>query len=487
MLEPWVYGESGEYLLGSVMKLGRTSFFVSLVVAHAGCAAPTQRQPDAEVVPCPLNEIANAILRNVVEECASSHGDWAHDMGPGCPRIWATQFGFTAGLRRGREDLIELAETTADRQSADLNRLILGAIFGSDASGGPEAYGTPALFVSGILNGSGGHYAKFRLAFDRGLEQLDFDSLPDTRLAGIAVLLAELARTEEEEREELLERARGIAAKISGARFRSFALAAIAKASGSAADLERAREGVEDATPEFRLEKGRLVFDVEEKYVLSHFLVLVHALADMAQLTGNSFDRTRAQELLAFVFSDHFFDGRVLVHDGSRDGFRSPRYCSGCNLSALYLVDRLYGDTFKVDPLPELPERSDDWLERKEEVHELFPLRSDQPGSYFADEFGVTVGYTEIPPNSQHPRGALRLSFRLGDSIQNCKFRRQGDKGVEVPLDENDRARYTLGADSVVEGTYDPEVSSYTFEIGPSGNGSRQIRILASRHKQGTD
>lgn len=450
-----------------------------LLVAAAGCSAPPGRSPDAEIVPCPLNDRANSVLRCVIEECASSHGEWSHDLGPGCPRIWAVQFGLTAGLRRQRDDLRELAEVTASRQNSDLNRLILDAVFGGDdAADGPEAYGVPALFVSGVLGASGSHYAKFRLAFDRALEEMDLSSLPETRLTGTAVLLAEVARTERNERDRWLNKAREATAKISGVKFRAFALAAIAKASGDTGDLRRAREGVETACPDFHLEDGRLTFEAEEAYVLSRYLALVSALADLAQLTGNPLDRTRAEALLDFVFSESLFNGRVLVHDGAKNGFRSDDFCSGCNLNALYLVDRLYGDTFKIDPLPELPERPDPWLMREREVHELFPLRSGQLGSFMAIHFGVNIGYEEVPSGDPHPHGALRLRFSLNDSLQECRFERMGDDGIIVRLDEKDTASYTIDEDSVVEGDYDPEISRYTVEIGPARGGTRQVRVI---------
>ena len=148
---------------------------ILLLLGAGSCSAPPQRSPDAEIVPCPLNDRANTVLRNVIEECASSHGEWAHDMGPGCPRVWAVQFGYTAGLRRQRDDLTDLAEVTASRPNSDLNKLILGAVFGGDENpDGPEAYGIPALFLSGVLSGSGSHYSTFRLytadEFDKAVE-----------------------------------------------------------------------------------------------------------------------------------------------------------------------------------------------------------------------------------------------------------------------------------------------------------------------------
>lgn len=91
---------------------GATSLFVLL----AACRAPARLAPDADLVPCPLTERANAILAHVVEDCGSADGRWRHDLGPGCPRIWAVRFGLTAGLRRDRDDLLELARVTAARE-----------------------------------------------------------------------------------------------------------------------------------------------------------------------------------------------------------------------------------------------------------------------------------------------------------------------------------------------------------------------------------
>lgn len=464
----------------------RALAMLCLLSASGGCFAPPQRAPDADLVPCPLSARANVVLRSVIEESASSDGRWAHDMGPGCPRIWATQFGLVGGRRRGREDLIDLAEITASRQRSDLNGLILGAIFGGEQGEGPEVFGVPALFITGILDGRGSDYAKFRLAFDRGLAQLDPGSLGDTQRTGLAVLLAELGRALPEERDALLARSREVESGIEAASFRAFARASVARASGSPGDLERAREAVEGAASGFREEGGAFTFAPPPTSILSQDLALISALADMAILTGEPRDRARAEALLDFVFSDRYFDGKHLAHDvTSKPGgvTRSGEHCSGCNLNALYLLDRLHGDTFRIDPLPPLPERPDDWLAVDEERLGLFALLPGQPGTIIQGYGGITVSFVELSPD-QAPsaaHGALRLSFDLRDSAFGLRFRRQGEQGVVVPLDEEGRAAYTLAAGDVVEGRHDPALSSYTFELGPLREGRRAVSLSTRR------
>ncbi len=447
----------------------------------AGCFAPERREPDADVVPFHLNDAANTVLRNVITECGSSRGQWAHDMGPGCPRIWATRLGLTAGLRRQRDDLVALGRATARRQNADVTGLIVDAIIGEPDQTGPVAYGLPALLISGTLDGRGVHYHKFRMVADRALAELDAESLDPKPRAGLAVVLAEIARIDPDGREERLARARELAAGIEWIELRAFALAAVARVTTVQSDIDAAREAVEAATPEFRVDGGRLVFDLDGEYVLSLYLALTNALADMAQLTGNPYDRARAQALIEFVFSDRLFDGRFLLHDGSTDGRRSREFCSGCNLNALYLVDRLWGDTWKIDPLPPLPKRPDPWVERRVERVGLFRLHSGQHGTTLMNQFGLTIGYTEVPPDDDHPRGAVRIWFSLGDGVQSCRFRREKEQPVLVPLDENDEARYTPTAEDVVEGEYDAERSGYTFVLGPRKDRTRPVTVVATR------
>lgn len=461
------------------------ALFVIFEASVGGCALPARRAPEADVVPCPLNARANLVLRNLVERCALPGGGWDRDMGPGCPRIWAPQFGLMAGTRRQREDLIALGERTIARESADVDALILHALFGEIEAEGPAAFGLPALLVSGVRNGNDAHFHKFRLVFHRALEHLDTSSLRENQRAGLAALLAGLASALPSEVAIHLRRARELADTVTEAELRAFALAAIARASRSEEDIARARDAVEAAVPPMRLEEGRLAVEVPETYVLSTVLSLSGALADMAQLTGEPRDRTRAEALLNFAFSEHLFDGRFLMHDGRRDGRRTREFCSGCNLNALYLVDRLYGDTFKIDPLPEIPARPAQTSAQRTTTHDLFPLSPGQPGTYGALDFGVTVAYTELPGSEQHPRGALRLRITLNDGVQRCRFELLGDGEVLVPLDDHDRVIYKLGGDAVVSGEYDPEISGYTIEVGPEHKGFRDIRIHAMRHTGG--
>ena len=41
-------------------------------------------------------------------EYGAQNGRWGGCMSTGCVQIWATQFGYRAGVRRGRDDLVEI-------------------------------------------------------------------------------------------------------------------------------------------------------------------------------------------------------------------------------------------------------------------------------------------------------------------------------------------------------------------------------------------
>ena len=73
----------------------------------------------------PISLRANVILRNLVEAHGARDGRWGANMSSGCAEIWAVQFGYRAGLRRGREDVVALAEATASRVASDLRALAL--------------------------------------------------------------------------------------------------------------------------------------------------------------------------------------------------------------------------------------------------------------------------------------------------------------------------------------------------------------------------
>lgn len=461
----------------------RTLWLVFLAgpVLLASCRAPGRRSLEAELVPCPLSETASTLLHRVIRDSASSDGRWAHDLGPGCPRIWATHLGLGAGLRREREDLIHLGEVTASRQRKDFDSLALESLFGGGVpEPGPETHGLPALLISGILAGSGSHYARFLLAFDRALETMDFARLPDTQRTGFCLLLCEVARSEPDRATDLLARARDLASTIEHPKFRAFARSRLAMASGSDEDLELARQVAREALPPLELRDGQLEVQLEEKYVLSRYLALTGALCDLALLDPGGGHRERALLLLDVIFSEAFLRDGVLVHDASRDGYRSESHCSGCNLQAIHLVDRLHGDTFQIAPLPSLPDRDSSWPGTPGRVISLFRVGPGQPGTYFGETFRVQVGYRESG------EGELIVEVQLKDFDRGVTLERRGEKSARVERGADDTAILGLSAEDAVEGDPDPGLIRYRILLGPAVEGRRLIRLGISGSEAGS-
>ncbi len=145
---------------------------------------------------------------------------------------------------------------------------------------------------------------------------------------------------------------------------------------------------------------------------------MIHGLVDLARVTGDAAIHGRAGSLLDYVFSDAYFDGRFLVHD-RLSGKPSRDVCSGCDFMALYLVDRLYCDSFVIAPVPVLPER--DWPEetRKRTIDETFVLEAGEAEFSLSsiDHHGlllftrakhdirITCEYRVLPAEEIEPRG----------------------------------------------------------------------------------
>jgi hypothetical protein len=413
---------------------------VTTCVCCSSLASPSE---DDHVVRAPISQRANAVLASVVAECGSSSGRWRWSLSPGCSSIWATQFGYRAGLRRHRDDLIEIGRVTAKQVSADILALAWSAIFGTVDPDEPALAAFPALFVSGTLGGN----SRDAWLLRQGLGSLD-DVIAAGRLqpmerAGVAVLVAEVSRLDAMERLPHLSRARRLAEGVGddgGGTWRVLAWSAIARASREAADLDRAQDAV--AATAYRFEPGRVSVAPGDE-ILSRHLAMIHGLADLAQATGDAEPRARAFALLEYVFSDAYFDGRFLAHDRLA-GERSQGVCSGCNLMALFLADRLYGDSLALASVPELLDRDAKWLEeaapKRRNVARPSPQRAPEqrialaagadgrPGSrvetvlqlpaagrvvfvHEATDARSWLEYDVLAATDQYPRGAMLLRF----------------------------------------------------------------------------
>jgi len=384
-----------------------------LVLASLGCSSLEPLPPADHVVRAPISDRANAVLRNDVTEFGSDDGRWKGSMSPGCTVIWATEFGYRAGVRRDRDDIVAIGRVTARRASSGI---FWKAIFGNIRSDDPALLGYPALLVSGKLGGRG----RDAFLFEKGLGHIDQlragGTLRPRDQAGLAVLLSEVSRLEPGKREERLKQARACADEVQDDPVLAFlAWAAVARASGSKEDLDRGRESESRMPYRFDPGTGTLLEPAAKDEILSVHLAAIHGWADLAQATGDPGPREKAISVLAYVFSDAYFDGRFLVHDRLQ-GERPKEVCSGCNWMALYLVDRLYGDSFVIDPVPALPER--DWP-----VEEEPRIPGDQPpvqGDYDRElvlEPGADgePGHAEFVLAGIKPRGRLLFTYAGGD------------------------------------------------------------------------
>ncbi len=84
----------------------RTGVGLAVLSCVLGCSSLDSMPPADHVVGAPISNRANVVLKNLVEEYGSSDGRWQGCMSPGCTPIWAAQFGYRAGVRRDRDDVI---------------------------------------------------------------------------------------------------------------------------------------------------------------------------------------------------------------------------------------------------------------------------------------------------------------------------------------------------------------------------------------------
>jgi hypothetical protein len=433
------------------MRIGFVFAFVfACLLGTLACSSLKSIPPADHVVRAPISGRANVVLKNLVTEYGSADGRWLRSMSPGCTQIWATQFGYRAGVRRDRRDILAIGEATAKHESSDLRSLFWDAIFGDVDADDPAIFGFPALLVSGALGGRGIDKTVFRMGLDRLDDFTGAGKLRPRENAGLAALLAEVSRLQPDRRDERLAQARAYAEAAGGDPLAFFGWAAVARASGEEKDIRRAREA-EGATPyRFDAQSGALAPPSQGDEVLSRHLAMVHALADLAQASGDPAPRNRAVTLLDYVFSDAYFDGRFLIHDRMFGG-PSEDICSGCNWMALYLVDRLYGDSFGIDPVPALPKR--DWPEQRrrrgidheivlgagpdgrpgtaEATFSALPPRGRLRFRHAIRDVSITFEYEVLPLEQLEPRGGVEMRWHARG-----KDARFGNKYTsQVPFD----------------------------------------------------
>lgn len=339
-------------------------FLFPTTILFSSCTVPCRIPADDHVVQSTSTVCAraNQVLKHLVMEYGSSSGRWKGNMSRGCAEIWACQLGFRAGLRRSREDLLLLARLTADTVSDDVQDLILDAFFGDFKEEHRALHTFPALLFSALLDGKGTHWCLFMTLLDRVVEEAEKRVLRSREYAALGYMCAEVYRTDPENNMEYLRKACAFADMIDGTADpadKAFVLAGIACITGKEEDIRSAAAQVDAAIPPFDARTETFDFPEKTSHILSHHLALIHALADMVKATGESRYHHRARALLRYVFSDAGFDGSRLSHDWGQ-GNKSAAFCAGCNFNALYLVDRLYGDTWKIPELPALSEAEDE-------------------------------------------------------------------------------------------------------------------------------
>ena len=309
------------------------------------------------VVTAPISPRVNVILGNLIEDCAIVDGQWDRHQGdPGCVEMFSALFGYRAGLRRGREDVVAIGRAAAENEFGRIFGIVGGLLSGKKLDLSKLA-GAPALLVSGTTGRDPRHYAVLTaaLAWFRG--RMDDYDLDVVQKVGVAYLLAESYRYDPRGKAGWIEQARTVADQIgerpSDRCFRAFAWSTIARSTGEAVDRELAEQMALSLVPQFTRTKAGLEFAGPYSDCLSVHLALGEAMADLAILDPGGPWYRRGVELLEYIYSDAYFNGRFLAHDRV-EGRQAATFCTGCNYHALYLADRICGDTLKLDPVPPL-------------------------------------------------------------------------------------------------------------------------------------
>jgi hypothetical protein len=328
---------------------------VLALIAGVPAGAAAQEQPkslheDQQLVRAPITERANTVLRSLVAECAMVDGHWERDLGPGCSAIFATLFGYFSGVRRNRPDLIRIGEVTAEGERACLVETLADGRLVAWDSRSATFPGYPALMISGGMGGRAADRDMFRAISDQVIRRLDTLRIEGRDKVLLAVAFSEASLLFPKDGPRLLHAARSVLRPAPHSCYGAMALAAIAKASGYPEDRDRARRLVHNLMSKEPVRDG---MPTSSSDMLSFHLALTHAHADLAMIEPGQEFRVRGLQLLDYVFSDAYFDGRVIVHDLNRGGEKADSFCSGCNFWALYLADRFYGDTLVFDPVAE--------------------------------------------------------------------------------------------------------------------------------------
>jgi len=214
-----------------------------------------------------------------------------------------------------------------------------------------DMQGTGALLVSGISDRNALHYAAYRFIANKVIAPGMREKLGVIPSAGTAFFLAQMYRVDRTNRAGRIAGARFFADRVNQQgrpEFAAFAWAAIAKATREPNDIARAKEIIGLVWPKFGTGETGKIFEGPYHEVLSLHLAVIHACADMAQIEPAGPWREQAVELLNYIFSDAYFNGSFLVHHRENDRL-AKTFCAGCNFAALYLADRIYGDTLWLD------------------------------------------------------------------------------------------------------------------------------------------
>ncbi len=433
----------------------------------AACCDLGELTVDDHVVPSSLSERCDTVITNLLEEGMEGRR-WRNEMSKGCATIWATQLGFRAGMRRDRDDLVRIGEVTAEGESESVRDLFWDAAFGSFDTHSAAIPGFPALFMSGTLGNDSIDAWLFRKGVDEFVKRGWNKTLRPRENAGLAALLAEYHRLDPEEQGERIDEARHFAGRIEAERnavFHSLAWAAIARASGDAEDLERARRFAESAAPLFDVRTGGIELPREEGYldILSQHLTMIHALADLATIDPSGGWRRSALDLLDYVFSDAYFDGSHIMHDRV-SGERSTHFCSGCNFMAIYLADRLHGDTLLFKPLPEptIEEADMSW-------HRV-----------------ARYGFT-MPASNTFEISSPKAGFKAALSFETAERKKPGERRISLVITPergspcSGEARIVDGGTATISAVPDPgegKTFRYTLEFQDTGDAKFPFKVL---------
>ena len=319
--------------------------------AIAGCCRIRQPEKNVSVVAAPISGRANTILTNLIDECPIVNGQWRHDMG--CTAASSAAFGYEVGSRRGRDDILKIGQVSAENESSKMKRALWQYLFGQTPDFS-DLNGSPACFYSGVYGRNGLDYWMFSKLTDTIAKNPDNYKLNDVQIAGSVYFLANMAMLEEKNKAFRLQRARYLASKTANGQipFIAFAYASIAKVTKDPNDIKLAKETTEKAIRlYFEPNNPNVKVAVPYAECLSWYNATINACADMAVLEPRGPWQDYAISLLDYIFSDKYFNGKFLVHDLCENGKQADYFCAGCNFAVVYLADRLYGDSLKINPL----------------------------------------------------------------------------------------------------------------------------------------